>query len=64
MQIREWAEAFHRRAGNWPTRDSGEIADAPGETWKGIEAALYAGRRGPPGGMTLHKLALIWKKPR
>ena len=49
-QVLAWAEAFDSRHGKWPTRHSGPVADAPGETWPGIQAALERGHRGSPGG--------------
>ncbi len=48
-QILEWAHAHQKRHGKPPTRDSGPIAEAPGETWQAIGIALYKGRRGLPG---------------
>jgi hypothetical protein len=32
------------------------VLDAPGETWKGINQALWAGNRGLPGGDSLARL--------
>src|SRR5262249_43887591 len=60
-QIRAWARAHRRRTGRWPTRSSGPIAEAPGETWKGVGAALRDGYRGLPGGLTL--VALLTGRP-
>lgn len=51
--IRAWAEAHRRATGRWPTRNSGPIADAPGETWSAVYYALWEGGRGLPGGSTL-----------
>jgi hypothetical protein len=46
-----WASAHRRRTGRWPSAASGPIAEAPGETWNGVNLALLAGHRGlPPGG--------------
>ena len=53
QQIREWAEVHRRRTGSWPTRRSGPINEAPGETWDRVYQALYKGLRGLPGGQTL-----------
>ena len=39
-QILAWALAFQTRHGKWPTFRSGPVADAPGETWCGIQSAL------------------------
>jgi hypothetical protein len=55
-QIRSWAQAYRRRAGAWPTRWSGPIAEAPAETWMGVDAALKRGHRGLLGGSSLARL--------
>jgi hypothetical protein len=55
-QVLAWADAFHRRHGSWPEKNSGPIAEAPGENWNGIDSALYKGYRGLPGGSTLARL--------
>jgi hypothetical protein len=55
-QILAWADAHHRRTGTWPTNESGPVVGAPGETWKGVAAALAIGRRGLPGGSSLPRL--------
>jgi hypothetical protein len=55
-QILSWADAHHRRTGTWPKRGSGPIADAPGETWAAVDAALSLGNRGLPGGSSLAQL--------
>src|SRR5262249_43987243 len=39
-QILAWAHAHHARTGQWPTRNSGEVADTPGEMWANIDQAL------------------------
>src|SRR5262249_54433912 len=52
-QILAWADAYHRRTGTWPTRQSGPILEAPGETWMAVDMALRNGLRGLPGGTTL-----------
>jgi hypothetical protein len=54
--ILSWLDAAHRRTGVWPTRDSGPVEDAPGETWRAIDVALRLGRRKLPGGSSLAKL--------
>jgi hypothetical protein len=56
QQILAWADAHRRRTGRWPSRDSGPVADAPGEQWRNIEAALSVGCRSLPGGDTLARL--------
>lgn len=55
-QILNWADAHHARTGEWPTRQAGEIPDAPDETWGAVEQALSLGLRGLPGGDSLAKL--------
>jgi hypothetical protein len=55
-QILAWADDHHGATDEWPTAQSGPVAAAPGETWYAIQAALYAGYRGLPGGMTLLRL--------
>jgi hypothetical protein len=55
-RIISWVEAHYRRAGQWPSKDSGPIHDAPGETWNGVQIALLRGRRGLPGGSSLARL--------
>jgi hypothetical protein len=55
-QILAWADVHHARAGRWPTRKSGPIPEAPGETWSGVVTALLRGRRGLPRGSSLARL--------
>src|SRR5579884_3296996 len=55
-QVRDWARAHRRRTGVWPTRHSGSVVEAPGETWSAIDAALGAGCRGLPAGLSLSGL--------
>jgi hypothetical protein len=55
-QILRWAEEHHRATGKWPSSNSGPIAGAPGETWKGVDLALRHGYRGLPRGPSLAKL--------
>jgi len=52
-QIVDWAKAYFRREGRWPSCLSGQVAEAPGETWSGINTALYNGNRGLRSGRTL-----------
>lgn len=54
--ILSWADAHHARTGDWPGQDSGPIADAPGETWSGVDCALLEGCRSLPGGSSLARL--------
>jgi hypothetical protein len=55
-QILVWADSYHAKFGTWPKVKSGAVADAPGETWNGIEHALRSGNRGLPGGSSLARL--------
>jgi hypothetical protein len=55
-QILDWADAHRARTGQWPTAESGPIADAPGETWMAVQMALAKGHRGLPGGSSLARL--------
>jgi hypothetical protein len=61
-KILRWADAYYARHGRRPYRDSGPIAEAPGETWMAIHRALQSGRRGLPGSSSLTKL-LNEKRP-
>jgi hypothetical protein len=47
-QILGWADAHHRRTGQWPTRASGDVEGVPGERWSAIHTALQKGHRGLP----------------
>ena len=55
-QIRRWAEEHCRRTGQWPRQRSGQVEEAPGETWGLLDNALRNGYRGLPGGSSLAKL--------
>lgn len=55
-QIRVWAQAHRKRTGRWPVVKSGPIPEAAGETWSGVNQALYAGQRGLPGGSSLYQM--------
>jgi superfamily II DNA or RNA helicase len=54
--ILKWADAHYRKTGQWPKTTSGGVLAAPGEEWGNIQAVLYAGDRGLPGGSSLAKL--------
>lgn len=56
--ILAWADAFQRRTGRWPTRQSGAIPESPGDTWLIVDDALCGGTRSLPGGGTLARLLL------
>jgi hypothetical protein len=55
-RVLRWANAHRRRTGQWPGRESGPIAEAPGETWNMVDRALRYGRRGLPKGGSLFRL--------
>jgi hypothetical protein len=44
--ILTWADAYHQRTGVWPSRNSGLVSEAPGETWAMLDRALRKGQRG------------------
>jgi hypothetical protein len=56
LQVLAWADAHLARYGRWPTRLTGPVAFAPGETWGGLDGAPAQGRRGVPGGDSLARL--------
>jgi hypothetical protein len=60
--IIQWAKAHREQFGRWPKQDSGEVVVAPGETWLGINGSLREGRRGLPGGTTLHQVLLAYEQ--
>jgi hypothetical protein len=55
-QILGWADAHHKRTGEWPGLLSGAVVDAPGETWREINNCMQRGFRGLPGGGSLARL--------
>ena len=55
-QILKWADAHHKKTSEWPKLKSGEVQGAPGEKWPNINAILFQGGRGLPGGSSLAKL--------
>jgi len=55
-QILAWADAHHEAHGCWPTRRSGPVPTAPGETWEEIATALVRGERGLRRGTSLARL--------
>jgi hypothetical protein len=55
-KILSWADAHHQRTGTWPTLNSGRVTASDGDRWSAIAPALYAGRRGLPGGSSLAQL--------
>lgn len=55
-RILDWADAHHRRTGDWPTHKSSRVHEAPAESWMAIDQAMFAGRRGLPRRTTLIQL--------
>jgi hypothetical protein len=55
-QILTWINEHKTRTGDWPTRDSGPIADVYDENWGAIDLRLKRGGRGLPGKASLAKL--------
>jgi superfamily II DNA or RNA helicase len=55
-QILEWADAHHKKTGQWPNVKSGDVMGAPEEKWANINAALSQGRRGLPSNSSLARL--------
>ena len=55
-QILNWADAYFKRTGMWPTDHAGPIAEATDETWANVDRALRKGLRGLKGGSSLPKL--------
>src|SRR5262249_23139602 len=55
-QILAWADAHHKRTGEWPIKTSGFVHEAPREKWANIDAALRVGLRGLEGGSSLARL--------
>lgn len=51
-----WADAHHRRTGQWPVVRSGRIRGSFGQTWSSVNLALDRGFRGLPGGDSLARL--------
>ena len=63
-QILAWADAHYQRTGSWPSKMSGPIPGADGESWAAVENALRLGTRGLPGGMSIGRLLrLSGRKP-
>jgi hypothetical protein len=55
-QILAWADAYHKRTGEWPTAQSGPVDTAATLTWGQVDSALYLGRHGLPGLSSLNGL--------
>src|SRR5579859_1662496 len=54
-QILNWADRYREKHGTWPHTNAGPV-DGTTETWKGVNFALYRGRRGLKGKSSLTKL--------
>jgi hypothetical protein len=63
-QIVKWADAWQRKTGSYPTRNSGPIRGINGETWARVNAALIQGHRGLPGGSSLARLLAEYRDVR
>ena len=57
-QVLAWADAHHKRTGQWPTTRSGTVRGVPGETWTGIASSMRVGYRGFRGGQSLRGLLM------
>ena len=55
-QILAWADAHHRRTGQWPNLASGLVMEAPREKWASLDAALRQGHRGLAPGSSLARM--------
>jgi hypothetical protein len=55
-QILKWADRHRKQTGTWPSQGSGPVADAPGEFWHLLDAALRLGLRGLQAGSSLARL--------
>jgi hypothetical protein len=55
-QVVTWARRHHGRTGEWPKSTSGSIVGASGETWSGVDNALFTGLRGLPKGSSLPRV--------
>jgi hypothetical protein len=55
-QILAWADAHLARTGRRPVTKSGCIPEAPGESWRAVDKALYNGSRGFRGKRSLAQL--------
>lgn len=62
--IWDWVLAHRRRTGKDPSRDSGPVHGAPGESWGGIDGALKHRARGLTRGETLKQFIARMDKKR
>ena len=45
-KVLAWANAYRQRHTTWPTRESGPVDEAPGETWAMVDRAMRRATRG------------------
>jgi len=55
-QVLKWADAHHKKTGNWPNSTTGDVLDASCENWGAINVALHQGLRGLTKGFSLARL--------
>jgi hypothetical protein len=55
-KVLRWADLHKKRTGSYPTRSSGPVLDAPGESWNAVCLALRRGSRGLKGRTSLAEL--------
>jgi hypothetical protein len=55
-KILAWADAWRRRTGRYPTKQSGAVQPGGQHTWKSVDASLGRGFRGLAGGSSLARL--------
>ena len=63
-KILDWADAHYERTGDWPKLTSGPIFGPFDENWCPVNACLYQGHRGLPGGSSLALLLLEHRQRR
>lgn len=61
-QIVAWALAHYHRTRTWPTKRSGPIRNAPGETWSSVDSALRKARRGLRAPTSLAQVLTIFRQ--
>ena len=61
-QILEWADAFYRNTGEWPTHNSGLIEGSNGDTWGKIRKSIVNSGRGLPSGQYKSLADLLHKE--
>jgi hypothetical protein len=57
-----WADAYYARHGDWPNENSGPVEESPGDTWQAVQSALCNGKRGQPGGSSIHRLLVNMRR--